>query len=356
MKKDNHKEAKIIIVAVIILMTIVVSFILYKNQMEKMEREIAVAKAETEKAEREAIIAEQERVVAEEAQKLAEQAEQEAQRIASLEEKARKLAELEADKEEAARKLAEKKAADEKAARLAREKAEDRMNTDNDGDGLTYREELALGTSDWDMDSDDDGLFDTFDTNPTGGGRLIAQHFEWDYYGASYTWDYPIHSDWYDYYKSIPRKDHGADYVTYYDQYIIDIADKLLTIANKEGWCKSCFAVSFIQGLPYVKDAIIGYDDYPKYPLETFVERNGDCEDTSYLAASLIIAMNIDAALLLLPGHMAVGVWGTDDWTGTYYSKDGKNYYYYETTGEGWWFGEVPSEYKGVSATVITID
>ena len=117
----------------------------------------------------------------------------------------------------------------------------------------------------------------------------------------------------------------------------------------------SCFAVRFIQSLPYVEDAVIGYDDYPKYPIETFVERNGDCEDTSYLAAAIINAMGIDTALLLLPGHMAVGVWGSSDWSGTYYVKNGRRYYYYETTGSGWWFGEVPDEFKGMDATVITI-
>lgn len=57
-------------------------------------------------------------------------------------------------------------------------------------------------------------------------------------------------------------------------------------------------------------------------------------------------------ALLLLPGHAAIGVKGGDNIDGAYYEKDGNRYYYIETTGRGWSVGEIPDEYRGEKAYV----
>jgi hypothetical protein len=59
--------------------------------------------------------------------------------------------------------------------------------------------------------------------------------------------------------------------------------------------------------------------------------------------------MNYDVILIAPPSHMAVGVYllGTYDY---YWQKNGKNYFYLETTGEGWRIRQLPSEYIGVSA------
>ncbi len=109
-----------------------------------------------------------------------------------------------------------------------------------------------------------------------------------------------------------------------------------------------------MQNLPYVGDVFTGYDEYPKYPVETFFEKNGDCEDTSYLAASIIDAMNRGVALVLLPRHMAIAVWMDCDTPGTYYKFNGRCYYYVETTSESW-AGEIPDEYYDTLAVLIEV-
>lgn len=233
---------------------------------------------------------------------------------------------------------------------------EQELNADKDDDGLTYRQEISYGTSDSNTDSDGDGILDGQDMHPAGGGRNIPQTFSWNYSGTNWTFTTSIAEDWYDYYKSIPRNSPtNINYVTSDDSFIKEIANKISTKVKENNYCDVCFAASFIQSLPYVSDVYTGYDEYPKYPVETLFEKNGDCEDTSYLTASIIAAMNIDTALVLLPGHMAVAVWADCSISGTYYKINDRCYYYIETTGDGFSLGEIPDEYRYTQATLIKV-
>ncbi len=54
--------------------------------------------------------------------------------------------------------------------------------------------------------------------------------------------------------------------------------------------------------------------------------------------------MNSDVVLINPPRHMAVGV--NIDAYGNYWFFEGKNYFYLETTGEGYEIGECPEEYQ----------
>lgn len=359
-----------------------VSDIIYKTfyekdaEIERLKQELELSKIKAEIAQN--LVQEEtaKRTGAEAAQKEAEQkakeeavkrAQEEAARItaeekAEQEEEARQLAEQKAQEEEAARKAAEAKAKQEeferklKEQQLADKEAEEKMmNTDNDGDGLTYREELAKGTSDWNTDSDADGIIDGQDSHPAGGGRNISQTFSWRYGGYNWTWTESIHEDWYDYYKAKPRVSNpNVEYITSDDPFIKKVS-KEISESVKTGISKTGLAVSFVQNLSYVEDVYTGYDEYPKYPIETFFEKNGDCEDTSYLAASILNAMNIDSVLIVLPGHMAVGVRMDCNTAGTYYELNGKCYYFVETTGKNWAIGRIPTTYFNNTATLIKI-
>jgi hypothetical protein len=267
-----------------------------------------------------------------------------------------KMTQEELDKAKASIVEAQKKA-QEKAQELAEKKKEDQeLAEDKDKDGLTYRQELEAGTSDYDSDTDDDGIIDGSDSHPAGGGRNIPQTFSWSYGGINWTWTEAIQEDWYDYYKSKSRTSPiNIEYVTKDDPFIEKISNEIEKGATDEGLSKTWLVVSFVQSLSYVSDSYTGYDEYPKYPIETFFEKNGDCEDTSYLTASILNAMNLDTVLILLPGHMAVGVWMDCDNSGTYYKWNDKCYYYVETTGEGWTAGEIPDEFRYTSANLIKI-
>jgi len=286
-----------------------------------------------------------------------------------IEEAKRKIVEGQLSEAETAKEKAEKQAQQEaikraqeemqrkvKEQELATKEAQERMmNADNDGDGLTYRRELELGTSDWNTDSDGDGIKDGEDAHPAGGGRYLAQNFSWEYEGTPWTWNYSIQEDWYEYYKNKPRSPQGTEYVTPNDPFIKEIAKALKETADKKNYHLSSFIVSFIQGLPYVEDYYTTFDEYPKYPIETFVERNGDCEDTSYLFASLVQATGIGTALVQFHNHMGVGIKTVHSESGYYYPIGDEWYYYYETTGEGWQVGDLPKEYTYEEAKIIRI-
>lgn len=122
------------------------------------------------------------------------------------------------------------------------------------------------------------------------------------------------------------------------------------------------YAVDVIQAFPYVADSVeTPYDNYNKYPVETLVESGGDCEDTSILLASALLAdpYGYGCALVYLPAenptHVGLGVRGGDGVSGHYYTLDGTRYYYTETTGEGWAVGDLPSEYRGLSARLVPL-
>lgn len=111
--------------------------------------------------------------------------------------------------------------------------------------------------------------------------------------------------------------------------------------------------MSFVQNLEYTTDiAGTGWNDYPKYPLETLVEREGDCEDTSILMANLLRNYGYGTKLIYATGdmtdgdaggHMAVGIKGNENVQGTYYEDDqGERYYFIETTSAGTPIGEAP--------------
>ncbi|MDS0296430.1 hypothetical protein [Halogeometricum luteum] len=104
------------------------------------------------------------------------------------------------------------------------------------------------------------------------------------------------------------------------------------------------FIIDFVQRLPYVPDDVsTGYNDYTKYTLETLTELGGDCEDTSILLAGILQCepFGYDMVLIQPPGHMGTGIYGTD-LQGSYWEYDERDYYYIETTGEGWGIGDYP--------------
>lgn len=111
--------------------------------------------------------------------------------------------------------------------------------------------------------------------------------------------------------------------------------------------------MSFVQNLKYTTDKRgTGWNEYPKYPVETLVEQEGDCEDTSILMADLLRRYGYGTKLISATsemtdgdtgGHMAVGIKGDEDVWGTYYTDSkGDRYYFIETTSSGTGIGEAP--------------
>lgn len=164
----------------------------------------------------------------------------------------------------------------------------------------------------------------------------------------------------YKYYTSQPRKHRDYTYYSIIDADVGKIyADYFTEYAeenNYDEWEKVSLALAFVQSLPYTSDSVTtGYDEYPRFPIETLVDNGGDCEDTSILLASILRNMDYNTVLLRLPDHMAVGVaiseeviteWDKE-YSLIYYDDDfGNIYTYAETTGSGYKIGEIPKEYE----------
>lgn len=197
------------------------------------------------------------------------------------------------------------------------------------------------------------------------GISTLNRHYEWEFNDRSWSWDMMIPASEYYSYKNQPRTYDYGSYMMEDNAYIESLSQSLKDCADDEGWSSYelvSFTLAFVQSLEYTSDSVTtGYDEYPRYPIETLVDEGGDCEDTSVLFSTLIEAdpINIDAVLLILPAddpeHMAAGVAGASGIHGAYYEYDGRNYYYCETTGEGWMVGDIPLEYKHVTAEIIQV-
>ncbi|UCE96525.1 MAG: hypothetical protein JSV51_02690 [Candidatus Bathyarchaeota archaeon] len=104
-----------------------------------------------------------------------------------------------------------------------------------------------------------------------------------------------------------------------------------------------------------------------KYPAETIVENEGDCDLLSYVAASLMLSQNMSVVLFYYEqeSHVNVGV-GLDNpprnvrTAISYIDFEGVSFYMAECTGndwrDGWRVGECPSELEGAQVSIITLE
>jgi hypothetical protein len=181
--------------------------------------------------------------------------------------------------------------------------------------------------------------------------------------GRSWSIRFVIHKYAYSEMRNEPR---GRDY----DEYVAvaqnsGLAEEIAAIVNADlensgftrGSYKVAAVIDWIQSYPYVTDDVYeGYDEYPKFPTETLAAVGGDCEDTSILMASILQSepFNYDMVLVSPLGHMAAGIYSKDRQR-RYYSYDGRDYYYIETTGSGWGIGDIPEDYVGTKASIYQV-
>ena len=138
------------------------------------------------------------------------------------------------------------------------------------------------------------------------------------------------------------------------------IADRLWDIYNDEE--------DFTNGVLMIVHQITYVETTPaKYPVETMVDGQGDCDLFSFIAASVMKAGGLDVVLLYYEEqtHMNIGVHlssAPEDARDNvfYVTHDGTRYYVAECTGgnwrDGWRVGECPDDLKQVSAEVLTLE
>jgi len=192
----------------------------------------------------------------------------------------------------------------------------------------------------------------------------IEVQYVWNYGDGTWTYDLKIPRSAYEYYKTVDRKkikNYGY-YVTdpTDDEYLAGLADRFKEAAEKENHSDLDMVkniIFFVQNLNYVDDKVgTGYDEYPKFPLETLADEGGDCEDSAILLASLLRELGYGTVLIQFQDHMAVGVKGEDTIPGSYFEVDGTRYYYVETTSTGWGIGDIPEQMKDQPARILRLN
>jgi len=169
----------------------------------------------------------------------------------------------------------------------------------------------------------------------------------------------------YQYYSSLERYYAPSEFYHYVKddynaQYCKQLAEKIVNTATKNGMSEreAVFeVVSFVQGITYASDvdSTGKLIEYPKYPIETLMDKKGDCEDVAILLATMLRELGYGVALIHYEGHIMLGLWGTENEDGYYFNVDGKRYYVLETTAYGWDMGNLPTEYENQKAYVYVM-
>lgn len=193
-------------------------------------------------------------------------------------------------------------------------------------------------------------------------------HFEWesqDKRGMVQA-DVSIDREMYQYYRSLGRYYAIEEYKNYVNDannraIIAEIVEAIRNTANSHGYSDAAVVREIAK---FVQDTIeyqydfdtTGEEEYPRYPIETLYERQGDCEDTSILMAALLKELGYEVGFLNPPEHLAVVLRTSDDYSGgAYYEIDGHRYLYIESTGSGWKIGEIPEDVQGQPAAFYAI-
>ncbi len=194
--------------------------------------------------------------------------------------------------------------------------------------------------------------------------EYLEVDYTWNYGKGTWTYELKIPKTAYDYYKTVDRKKirNYSYYVTdpSDDEYLAGLAAKFKEAAEKEHYSDLDMVrniVFFVQNLNYVDDKVgTGYDEYPKFPLETLADEGGDCEDSAILLASLLRELGYGTVLVQFPDHMGVGVKGEESVPGSYFEVDGTRYYYVETTSPGWEIGDIPDQVRNQAARILPLN
>ena len=194
----------------------------------------------------------------------------------------------------------------------------------------------------------------------------VDRVFEWNFDEKDYT--YTVKVPYEDYVGYVNAKDESerhhtdaesdASFVTRGDPTVIKTASGLKAMAEAEGFdapYRARFILSFVQAMGH-DDAgeAVGGEHIWRYPVETLFNMSGDSEDTAVLYSALMSSLGYRTALLLYPGHVAVGL-ETDGVKGFHYSEYGIKYFYCETSMEGYAIGEKPSQVANRVSLLIEI-
>ncbi|MBK9457458.1 MAG: hypothetical protein IPO24_18660 [Bacteroidetes bacterium] len=183
----------------------------------------------------------------------------------------------------------------------------------------------------------------------------VKSIYTWTYNNKLFTMVYYYDQPTYNYYKGQDRVyNNFLFYLNENPKYpvIAEFAAEFKKIAAEHklsDWQLAECVISFIQTMKYKND---GTYEYPRYPIETLVEKGGDCEDTAILLEAILKELGFDCVLVSPTKHMGVGIALKYEISGTAFQHRNKFYYYIETTSAGWGIGDYP-EHLSASVTIL---
>ena len=92
-----------------------------------------------------------------------------------------------------------------------------------------------------------------------------------------------------------------------------------------------------------------------RFPMETLVDGEGDCEDLSILAATILHEMGYRVLLVVLPDHLALAVDCGDDFEGRVWDNGGKGGNPSPKNHDRWFTGQIPDEFRNSRATLVPL-
>lgn len=244
-------------------------------------------------------------------------------------------------------------------------------------------------------DTDGDGVPDKFDFHPTKKSIISNKLYKFKSSGKSFlsrefdqkefVIKVPIPRDRYLMYAEYkPHKfsndfSNIRDFISADDQIVFIVAYQLQVFAQEEDMSYEQLSLDFVQQLQYNDDKYTSKDEYPKYPIETLMDGTGDCEDLSFLLASLWLTMTnkdkdvLNYALFLFDNHVAVGFslsltdkMGKEELNDFFnklgtnsihsYYINGHRYFYAETTNDAYEIGEMPAEVASKKARIFELN
>ncbi len=192
----------------------------------------------------------------------------------------------------------------------------------------------------------------------------IYRHYKWHFRGINFEWEEDWSRETLNYLKH-QRHDLTNEedfwYYVYNEPYADDLISFIEDLINLgEEWLDFDedkdvleYLLSFVQHLEYYAER----GEYPRYPMETIIDKGGDCEDTAILMAFIARELDYDCALLGFhgSGFGGFGTWGHCDlgvaetyngeFSGTYWTEDETQYYYTSCNGRNREIGDYDNKW-----------
>lgn len=188
-------------------------------------------------------------------------------------------------------------------------------------------------------------------------------NFQWTFQLQSYSLNLTIENHLYYYYNAhdVPRRYTGVEavsgFITPDDPIIASLAENLSALFQPN-WSEgrnASLVMRMVQSMTYALDNETStFEEYWSFPVETLFMGMGDCEDTTFLLASLYRQLGYECAVLLffpseetgLAGHAAVAVAVTPLYHDPFcYRYQEVCYYYVETTATHFALGQIWVDY-----------